>query len=164
MTEFSAFGPFQVDPMRGTLLRDGRPVVVGQRGIALLLALVAAQGKTVPKSALMAAGWPGLAVEEGNLTVQIAGLRKLLGPGPQGLDWIVTVPRLGYRLILPQVLPPDPEPAGRPKLAVLPFQNLSGEVEADYFADGIVADIITALSRFRSLAVVSRIRQGQPAK
>lgn len=110
----------------------------------------------------MAAGWPGLAVEEGNLTVQIAGLRKLLGTGPQGQDWIVTVPRIGYRLIQSQT--PEPETASRPTLAVLPFQNLSGEAEADYFADGIVADIITALSRFRSLAVVSRIRQGQPAK
>ena len=154
MTEFPAFGPFQVDPTRGTLLRDGRSVVVGQRGIALLLALVAAQGKTVAKSALMAAGWPGLAVEEGNLTVQIAGLRKLLGTGPQGQDWIVTVPRVGYRLIQSQT--PEPETASRPTLAVLPFQNLSGEAEADYFADGIVADIITALSRFHQLAVVSR--------
>ncbi len=156
MSDLHIFGPFQVDLGRGILLREGQTVAVGQRGIALLLALAAAQGQTVPKADLMEAGWPGLAVEEGNLTVQIAQLRKLLGTGPQGQGWIVTVPRLGYRLILPQVLPPDPEPAGRPTLAVLPFQNLSGEVEADYFADGIVADIITALSRFRQLAVVSR--------
>ena len=142
MTEFPAFGPFQVDPTRGTLLRDGRPVVVGQRGIALLLALVAAQGSTVPKSDLMEAGWPGLAVEEGNLTVQIAHLRKLLGTGPQGQDWIVTVPRLGYRLIVPQ--PPRPEVLEtlKPAIAVLPFANLSGDAEQDYFADGVVEDKI----------------------
>ena len=156
MSEMSTLGPFQIDPERGVLLRGGQSLPVGQRGMALLAALLAAQGQPVAKADLMEAAWPDLAVEEGNLTVQIAQLRKLLGTDGEGRDWIVTVPRLGYRLILPQVLPPDPEPASRPTLAVLPFQNLSGEAETDYFADGIVADIITALSRFRSLAVVSR--------
>ncbi len=157
MTEFHTFGPFQVDPVRGVLLRDGQAQAVGQRGIALLLALVAAQGKTVSKSDLMEAGWPGLAVEEGNLTVQIAGLRKLLGPGPQGQDWIVTVPRVGYRLVAnaaPDVAArPHPE---TPMLAVLPFANLSGDPAQDYFADGVVEDIITALSRFKALTVIAR--------
>ena len=91
-----------------------------------------------------------MVVEEGNLTVQIGHLRKLLGPD----DWIITVPRTGYRLVVPQSS--SGEPATRPTLAVLPFQNLSGDADSDYFADGIVADIITALSRFRTLAVVSR--------
>jgi len=156
MSELHSFGPFQLDRQRGVVLREGQSVAVGQRGIALLSALLAAQGQAVTKADLMEAGWPGLAVEEGNLTVQIAGLRKLLGQSPQGQDWIVTVPRTGYRLVLPQFAPAEPDPATRPTLAVLPFPNLSGEAEADYFADGIVADIITALSRFRSLAVVSR--------
>ena len=44
----------------------------------------------------------------------------------------------------------------RPSLAVLPFQNMSGDVEQEYFADGVVEDIITALSRFRSFAVIAR--------
>ncbi len=115
-----------------------------------------ADGKPVSKAELMEAGWSGIAVEEGNLTVQIAGLRKLLGPGPQGQDWIVTLPRLGYRLILPQKSPVVEAEVGRPTLAVLPFENLSGDADSDYFADGVVADIISALSRFRKLAVVSR--------
>ncbi len=156
MSERSTFGPFQIDPERGALLRDGQSVAVGQRGIALLSALLAAQGQTVAKSALMVAGWPGLAVEEGNLTVQIAGLRKLLGPGPHGQDWIVTVPRAGYRLIVPQAPPQVNDETPRPALAVLPFVNLSGDATQDYFADGVVEDIITALSRFKSFAIISR--------
>ena len=51
------------------------------------------------KADLMQAGWPGLAVEEGNLAVQIAHLRKALGPGPHGQDLIVSVPCVGYRLL-----------------------------------------------------------------
>ncbi len=156
MSSLPAFGPFEIDSERGVLLRDGQAAALGQRGIALLSALLAAQGQVVSKADLMNAGWPGLSVEEGNLTVQIAGLRKLLGPGPLGQGWIVTVPRLGYRLILPQNLAPEEVEIGRPTLAVLPFENLSGDADSDYFADGVVADIITALSRFNKLAVVSR--------
>ncbi len=156
MTVLHSIGPFHIDEGRGVLLRDGQSVPVGQRAMALLLAMFNTLGQTVSKSDLMQAGWPGMAVEEGNLTVQIAHLRKALGPGPQGQDWIVTVPRVGYRLVIPQPQPPEPEAATRPALAVLPFQNLSGDASTDYFADGIVADIITALSRFQSLAVLSR--------
>ncbi len=149
-------GPFVIDPARGLVTHDGKPVAVGQRAMALLLALIAAEGKPVAKADLMEAGWPGLAVEEGNLTVQIAALRKALGPGPQGQDWIVTVPRVGYRLMTTSPSAAVGVSATRPVVAVLPFQNLSGDADAEYFADGIVADIITALSRFRSLAVLSR--------
>ena len=150
------FGPFTLDPDRRALVCDGKATELGQRACALLQSLVKAEGKPVSKAELMEAGWSGIAVEEGNLTVQIAGLRKLLGPGPLGQNWIVTVPRLGYRLVLPQNLALDEVEIGRPTLAVLPFENLSGDADSDYFADGVVADIITALSRFAKLAVVSR--------
>lgn len=142
-----------LDPARG-LLRDGKPLPVGQRGIALLAALLEAEGEAVPKADLMDKAWPGLAVEEGNLTVQIAALRKALGKGPDGQEWIVTVPRLGYRLSTGS--PPRDASAGGPALAVLPFQNLVGDAGQDYFCDGIVAEIITALARFKSFAVVAR--------
>ena len=65
------------------------------------------------------------------------------------------MPRVGYRLALPA--PATTEPAAViPSLAVLPFANLGGDPEQDWFSDGIVDDIITALSRFRSFAVVAR--------
>ena len=93
-----AFGPFMLDAVRGALLRDGAPVALGQRALAVLAALGETPGRTVAKDDLLARAWPGTLVEEGNLTVQIAALRKALGPGPDGRDWIVTVPRIGYRL------------------------------------------------------------------
>ena len=76
----TAFGPFSFDAGSNMLLRQGKPVAIGQRGLALLRALLDADG-AVPKAALMEAGWPGTFVEESNLTVQIAALRKALGPG-----------------------------------------------------------------------------------
>src|SRR5688500_7308898 len=93
------FGPFMLDTVSGMLTRDGIPVPIGTRGMALLLQLLRAKEHVVSKAALMDAAWPGLAVEESNLSVQIAALRKLLGPSPMGGDWIKTVPRVGYRLL-----------------------------------------------------------------
>src|ERR1700692_886221 len=92
-----SFGPFVLNPESGTLLRVGLPVPVGYRGVLLLGALLKKPREEVAKSALMDAAWPGIAVEEGNLSVQIASLRKLLGPSPDGAEWIATVPRVGSR-------------------------------------------------------------------
>ncbi|HQZ12077.1 MAG TPA: winged helix-turn-helix domain-containing tetratricopeptide repeat protein [Devosia sp.] len=147
----STFGPFALDRRRAALTRDGADVAIGHKGYALLEALFDAGGETVGKAALMERAWPGTIVEEGNLTVQIAALRKALGEDAD--SYIVTVPRVGYRL----AVPPPPEAApGRPLVAVLPFNNMSGDQSQEYFADGIVEDIITALSRFRSFAVIAR--------
>jgi TolB-like protein/Tfp pilus assembly protein PilF len=101
--------------------------------------------------------WADTIVEDGNLTVQIAMLRKELAKQSGGQNWIVTVPRMGYRL---DRSPSEERPAvpgsSRPVLAVLPFVNLSGDSGRDYLADGIVEDLITALSRFKNFAVISR--------
>lgn len=149
-----SFGPFRIDLATGELAREGKPMAIGQKGALLLAALAAAEGKAVSKAALMECGWPGLAVEEGNLTVQIAALRKALGQRGDGTEWIVTIARLGYRLALESaVAADDPHP---PAVAVLPFANLGAGAEQDYFADGVAAEIITALARFRSFSVVSR--------
>ena len=148
------FGPFVLDAGSGTLQPDGKVLAVGQRGLVLLEALVEAEGKVVAKAELMEKAWPGTIVEEGNLTVQIAALRKALGAAPDGQEWIVTVPRVGYRLVRPNAVEAtSPAP---PALAVLPFANLSGDAEQEYFADGVVEDVITALSRFRNFSVIAR--------
>lgn len=163
------FGPFTLDRATGTLLRGSEPVVLGHRAISLLQALLDARGQVVPKAALFHAAWPGIAVGEANLSVQIAALRKALGPAPGGREWIVTVPRIGYRLPPAELLPGDPLPVltDLPRLAVMPFENLSDMDGQDYFAEGIVEDITTALGRFHSFAVVShnsaRIYRNQPA-
>jgi DNA-binding winged helix-turn-helix (wHTH) protein len=149
------FGPFNLDRQRQALLRDGETVGIGHRGYVLLETLLDAKGETVDKSALLEAAWPGTIVEEANLSVQIAALRKALGDKPDGSEWIVTVPRVGYRLVLPVQAEPG-DGGGRPLIAVLPFANMSGDPDQTFFADGVVEDIITALSRFKQFAVVAR--------
>ncbi len=155
-----AFGPFVLDAGAGTLLRDDVPVAVGYRGVKLLAALVARPGEILSKAELMDAGWPGMAVEEGNLTVQIAQLRKALGPAADGGQWITTVHRVGYRFAAPverlagarRLLPP-PE---KPSIAVLPFASVGGDPGQDAFADGLTEDLITDLSRIPGLFVIAR--------
>ena len=152
----AGFGPFVLDRGGTALLRDGKPVDIGQRGLAVLKALIAAEGETVSKTDLMARVWNGMLVEDSNLTVQIAALRRALGADTDGRDWIVTVPRVGYRLTRS-----DPkhwlDPAARvPVIAVMPFANMGRDPDQDYFADGLVEELITALSRFKSFSVIAR--------
>ncbi|MBX5011037.1 winged helix-turn-helix domain-containing tetratricopeptide repeat protein [Rhizobium lentis] len=156
-----AFGPFVLYPDAGTLLRNDDPVAVSHRGLKLLVALVGRAGDIVAKTDLMDAAWPGIAVEEGNLTVQIAQLRKLLGSSAGGGEWIATVPRVGYRFtgavhrlsgMRRKTLPlPD-----KPSIAVLPFLNIGSDREQESFVDGLTEDLITDLSRMPGLFVIAR--------
>src|SRR5258708_35573223 len=139
------FGPFLLNLDNGTLLRKGERVAVGRRGILLLEALLKRQGEIVTKAELMDAAWPGTAVEESNLSVQIALLRKALGLASDGEEWIGTIPRIGYRFLgsspasgeaVVQISP-------KPSLAILPFANLSNDPEQEFFADGLTDEITT---------------------
>lgn len=154
------FGPYRLEPESGVLLRDGEPIAVGRRGADILAALLRSRGKVVAKAELIDAAWPGLAIEESNLSVQIAALRKVLGPAPNGGEWIATVPRVGYRLsgewAKASLAPAAWSVPDLPLLAVMPFRNLSGDAEQEYFADGIVEDLIATLSRFRCFSVIAR--------
>ncbi len=159
------FGRFVFDAGRPMLSDTGVPLPIGQRALAVLGVLLAARGQVVTKAALMEAAWPGLVVEESNLSVQVAAVRRALGQAPDGLDWIVTMPRIGYRFagaVSTQAgdagpVASDPLPAGgKPAVAVLPFANLGGDAEQEYFADGISEDIIAALSRYRWFFVMGR--------
>lgn len=147
-----AFGPFEFAAATGTLWREGRQVGLGSRATAILGALLAAGGDVVTRDALIRAAWGDAAVEDGNLAVQVAGLRKLLGPRSDGEEWIATVPRVGYRLVR-DVLPIS---SGRASLAVLPFINMSNDPDQDHVADGMVEDLITMFSRFKTLSVIAR--------
>lgn len=143
-----AFGPFVLDLGAGTLLRNDVPVAVSHRGLKLLAALVEHPGEILTKAELMDAAWPGIAVEQGNLTVQIAQIRKLIGSADDGDEWIATVPRVGYRFtgaIEPlsdarkkRYALPD-----KPSIAVLPFASLGDEQGQEAFADGLTEDLIT---------------------
>lgn len=152
------FDPFVLDPDKGTLLRQGDPVALGRRGILLLDALLKRPGEILTKTELMDAGWRGSAVEESNLSVQIALLRKALGPSPDGGEWIATIPRIGYRF-LGACLEQEGKTVQRqlkPSLAVLPLTSLSSDPEQEYFADGLAEDVITMLSKFSGLVVIAR--------
>ena len=96
-------GPFRLDTRDDLLWRGSEPVALGRRAIALLRTLVERRGALVSKDALIEAAWPGQAVEDSNLTVQIAALRRVLGEAPGGDRWIETMPRRGYRFVAPVV-------------------------------------------------------------
>ncbi|TPQ30999.1 transcriptional regulator [Bradyrhizobium guangdongense] len=102
MATIHAFGPFRLDAEANVLFRDGQPVALGQRAVALLRILVERPGALVSKDDLIEAAWSGLAVEESNLSVQISALRRALGEAG-GADWIETMPRRGYRFVGPTV-------------------------------------------------------------
>lgn len=161
-----AFGDFRLDTERKVLTKYGQAVPIGHRGLILLETLLAAQGRIVSKAELMDLAWPSQSVEESNLSVQIAALRKALGPRSDGNDWIVTVPRIGYQFD-PQEVYGNGEAVQptakleskvdtRPSIAVLPFTNLSANPDQEFFADGMTEDIISALSRINEMFVVSR--------
>lgn len=157
------FGAFRFLLATQELSRDGLAVHLGARALGILSMLAAARGGAVTKDALMSAVWPGQIVEDNALQVQISALRKTLSEGGASEDFIVTVPGRGYRLIglrsseaageaKPDV---NAREAGR-SIAVLPFQNMSSDSEQDYFADGMVDEIISGLSRITWLDVIAR--------
>ena len=151
------FGPFEFDQQRQVLLKHGAAVSVGHKCLILLDTLLAADGRAVSKSDLITAAWASDNIEESNLAVQIAALRKVLGTTKLGDEWITTVQRVGYQfkaLDIPyEKLDPSKE---KPTVAVLPFINLSSDPEQEYFSDGVTSDIITELSRWRMLSILSQ--------
>jgi DNA-binding winged helix-turn-helix (wHTH) protein/tetratricopeptide (TPR) repeat protein len=106
-----AFGPFRLDVDAGILYRGPELVPLGQRATALLSALVERPSTLISKDALVEAAWPGLAIEDSNLSVQIATLRRVLGEAGCA-DWIETMPRRGYRFVGPVVPAADAHSAG----------------------------------------------------
>jgi TolB-like protein/DNA-binding winged helix-turn-helix (wHTH) protein len=137
-------GPFRLDTGSNLLLRGDEPVALGTRAISLLRALVEQPGVMVSKDALIEAGWPGQIVEESNLTVQIAALRRVFATAPDGDRWIETLPRRGYRFIGPVVTdaqkgvtvsaseptPLGPAPAESDSTEVTSFGTLPAEAVA----------------------------------
>ncbi len=132
----------------------GAPVPLGARAFDVLAHLNAHADRVVGKAELLEEVWGGLAVEEGNLTVQISTLRKVFGPRA-----IATVPGVGYKLAIAPAAPERPaEGPGlpdTPSLAVLPFADLTGRPDQTHLVDGIVTDLIAALSRVHGLLVIA---------
>ncbi len=94
-------GPFELDFVRQQLTRDGTPVRLGNRALTLLIALVEARGELVGKDDLIARVWPDTFVEEANLRVHVATLRKVLGDTGDPPQFIANVSGRGYRFVAP---------------------------------------------------------------
>jgi TolB-like protein/Tfp pilus assembly protein PilF len=156
---------------RGLFRRDERgdliPVSLGGRALDLLGVLVERHGELLSKTEIMAAVWPKAVVEDGNLTLQISALRRVLDQGRAEGSSIQTVARRGYRFTAPVMrveaeTSPAPRPApagGHPpplSIVVLPFANLSDDPRQEYFADGITDDLTTDLSRIADGFVIAR--------
>lgn len=155
-------GRFHLDLQHRKLFTNGAPVELKPKAMDILCVLASAQGKMVTKDELMEQVWPGLVVEENNIQVHISALRKALNEEKGEPAYLLTVSGRGYRLVgvTPLALSnSDKADTGtrpnRPSIAVLPFQNMSSDPEQEYFADGVVAEIIAGLSRIKWLFVIA---------
>ncbi len=170
-----AFEDYVLDQQRRELTLRGQTVTLGPQVFDLLLQLVSNGDRVVSKDELLQAVWSGRIVSESTVASHINAVRKAIGDSGEQQRLLRTVARKGYRFVgvirevpgpeLPDDQPPLPlQPApqaslalpDKPSITVLPFQNLSGDPGQDYFADGIVEDIIVALSRIRWLFVIAR--------
>lgn len=168
------FGAYLLDPERRELTRGTEAIAVGPQVFDLLLHLVQSRVRVVSKDELLDVVWAGRTVSESTLTSHINAVRKAIGDSGGEQHLVRTVARKGFRFVGDVIELPssestngdtsspneasehEPAPIDRPSIAVLPFLNLGGDPDQDYFADGTVEDIIAALSRLRWLFVIAR--------
>jgi TolB-like protein len=174
-----AFEGYVLDQERRELTLRGQVVAVGPQVFDLLLLFVSNPDRVVSKDDLLEAVWSGRIVSKSTITSHINAVRKAIGDTGEEQRLVRTVARKGYRFVgqvkvdnggqtrQPDIEEPSPVapkqmPSSilvlpdKPSITVLPFHNLSGDPEQEYFADGVVEDIIAALSRIRWLFVIAR--------
>jgi len=164
-----------LDTERRELLRDGTAIPVQPQVFDLLVYLVQNRERVVSKEDLIGLVWAGRTVSGSTFTSRVNAARTAIGDSGRDQKLIRTISRKGLRFVgtvqepansnrpagrLPEKSlerPPSGLPLpDRPAIAVLPFNNMSGEREQEYFSDGISEDIITALSKLRWLFVIAR--------
>jgi adenylate cyclase len=169
------FGDYTLDIAQGCLRTADREVDLRPKSFEVLRCLVENAGRLVTKDELIKAVWPNVIVSDESLARCISEVRQAIADSDQKI--IKTVPRRGYRFSSPVSQHPEnagtasvaatspttgtdtdlePRITDRASIAVLPFSNLSGDPQQEYFSDGITEDIITELSRFSELAVIAR--------
>ncbi|MFC6522822.1 ATP-binding protein [Undibacterium arcticum] len=149
-----AFGPFHLFPEQQLLLEAGKPVRLGSRALEILVALVERPGEIVSKMELVARVWPNTIVVEGNLKVHIAALRKALGDGRDGNQYLVNVPGRGYKFVAPVVHPKRPAPL-LPMLGAYPHTcHIPSPLTRILGRKDIVETIINKLSESRIVTIV----------
>jgi TolB-like protein len=156
-----------LDTDRHELLRAADLVAIEPQVFDLLVYLIQHRDRVVSKDDLLASVWQGRAISESALFNRINAARSAVGDTGARQRLIKTLPRRGLRFVgavreEDNNLDDDRQHksslgiADKPSIAVLPFLNLSGDPEQDYFIDGVVEDIITALSRNRAFFVIAR--------
>ena len=172
------FADYTLDIDRRELRRGTDRIAVEPQVFDLLIYLVQNRDRVVSKDDLIASVWGGRIVSDSTLTSRINAARKAVGDSGEDQKLIRTVPRKGLRFVAAVSTRPNGlEPADatgaspgevheqarlslplpdRPAIAVLPFVNMSGDPEQEYFSDGISEDIITALSKLRWFFVIAR--------
>jgi adenylate cyclase len=160
-----------LDAGRRELRRGADTVAVAPQVFDLLLHLICNRERVVSKDDLIEAVWDGRIVSDAALTTRLNVARQAIGDSGEAQRLIKTLPRKGFRFVAavreehagesaagPAVDTPKPVLAlpDKPSIAALPFANLSSNAEQEYLADGIVADIITELSRYSELFVIAR--------
>src|ERR1700692_581209 len=168
-----SFGDYEIDIQRRELKRAKAPVHVEPQVFDLLVYLVQNRDRVVSKEDLIASVWGGRIVSDSTFTSRINAARKAVGDRGADQKLIRTIPRKGLRFVgvvnerpnniqpadaRPEEIREPPRPAlplpDRPAIAVLPFNNMSGEREQEYFSDGISEALITALSHPRRQFVI----------
>src|ERR1041384_7266841 len=109
------FGSYRLDGEEKVLMRDGEAIPIQPKDLETLLVLVERAGHIVEKEELLEKVWPGVFIEEGNLSRRIFNLRQVLGDSEDGRKYIETIPRRGYRFVAP--VKEDGEPAAAPLAA-----------------------------------------------
>ena len=158
-----AFTNYTLDTDRRELRRGSEPVAVEPQVFDLLVLLIENRDRVLSKDDLIASVWGGRVVSDSTLTSRINAARKAIGDSGEGQTLIRTIARKGIRFVgtlrderpASVTAPIFPLP-DRPAIAVLPFTNMSGEPEQEYFSDGISEDIITGLSKLRWFFVIAR--------
>jgi TolB-like protein len=164
------FEDYAFDTVRRELHRGADLVSVAPQAFDLLDYLIRNRERVVSKGDLIDAIWNGRSVSDAALTTRLNVARSAIGDTGEDQRLIKTLPRKGFRFVAPVVeaegtagivaadnlIAPALTLPNKPSIAVLPFTNLSGDPEQDYFADGMVDEITTALSRFKSLFVIAR--------
>jgi TolB-like protein/tetratricopeptide (TPR) repeat protein len=167
------FEEYALDADLRELRRGPVLVAVAPQVFDLIEYLIRQRDRVVSKDQLVGAVWNGRIVSDAAITTRLNVARAAIGDSGDEQRLIKTVPRKGFRFVgavreadKPSAAANPAVPAGslgprfpvpnRPSIAVLPFVNLSSEPDQDYFADGVVEDIIIALARFRGMFVIAR--------
>jgi predicted ATPase/DNA-binding winged helix-turn-helix (wHTH) protein len=147
------FGPFQLIPAQRVLLEDGKPLRVGSRALDILVTLVESAGETVRKDQLIARTWPETTVDEGALRVHVAALRRALGDGREGKNYIANIPGRGYSFVAPVTHGQRRSAVGSPDQAA-GGGNLPTPLTRIVGRDDVVTTLSAQLARRRFLTII----------